>query len=91
MANLWLMVQREGKSLWSYIKIFTSVCTDVKDLNNSLIVQVFSARLSNEHVRYALIHRDISTKQELVAHTHKFVEADEMRDHHLARVRKIKS
>ena len=79
------MVQKESESLWSYIKRFTSTYTDVKNLNDSLVVEVFNAGLSNEHVQYALIHRDISTMQQLVAHAHKFAKVYEMRNHHLAR------
>ena len=54
----------------------------MKDLNNNLVVQVFSVGLSNKHIRYAIIHGDISIMHELVAHTHKFVEAGEIKDHH---------
>ena len=85
------MVQRERESLRNYIKRFTLACTDVKNLNDNLTVQVFSAGLSNEHVRYALIHGDISTMYELVAHAHKFAKADEMRDHNSVRARQTKS
>ena len=91
MTSLWLVGQREGEFLRSYIKRFTLPCTDVKDLNNNLAVQVFSMGLSNKHVRYALIHKDISTMHELVAHVHKFVEVDKMRDHHSTRARQTDS
>ena len=61
----------------------------MKNLNNNFYVQVLSAEQSNEQVRYALIHGDISTMHELVAYAHKFVETDEMKDHHLVRAQQI--
>ena len=50
MASLWAIVQKEGESLRSYIKRFTSACTNVKDLNDGHAIQIFIARLSNKHV-----------------------------------------
>ena len=88
MVNLWLVVQQEGESFRSYIKRYTSVYTDAKNLNN-FAVQTFITGLTNEHVWYALIHGDISTMHELVAYAHKFVETDEMKDHHLVRAQQI--
>ena len=54
----------------------------VKNLNDDHAVQIYIVGLSNEHVRCSLIHGNISTMHELVTHTHKFAEADEMKDHH---------
>ena len=82
MVSLWSVVQKEGESLWSYIKRFTLAYTNVKDLSDSLAIQIFTTGLSNDHVRYPLIHKNVSTMHELVAHAYKFVKADEMKDHH---------
>ena len=72
------------------MKRFISACIDVKDLNDGHTVQIFIAGLSNEHVRYALIYRNESIMHELVAYAYKFVEADEMRDHHSIRTHHTK-
>ena len=54
-------------------------------------MQIFIAEMSNKHVWYALIHENVSTMHELVAHVHKFTKANEMRDHHLAKARQAES
>ena len=86
MVNLWLVVQQEGESFRSYIKRYTSVYIDAKNLNN-FAVQTFITGLTNEHVRYALIHKDVSTMHKLVARAQKFAEANEIRDYHYTRAR----
>ena len=76
------MVQRESKSLHSYIKRYTSACADVKNLNENFTIHAFSVGVSNKHVRYALLHKDITTMHEWVTRAQKFIEVDEIRDHH---------
>ena len=89
MASLWAIVQREGESFRNYIKRFTLACTNVKDLSNSHAVQIFIAELTNEHIWHSLIHGNVSIMHELMTHAHKFVEANEMREHHSHRVYQV--
>ena len=76
MTSLWSVVQQEGEPFHNYIKRYISACTDVKDMNDNFVVHAFTAGLTNEHVRYAIIHEDVSTMHKLVAHAQKFAEAD---------------
>ena len=82
MESLWAIVQMEGESLRNYIKRFTSTCTNVKDLSDNYVVQIFIDGLTNEHVRHSLIHENVPTMHKLVTCAYKFVDTDKMREHH---------
>ena len=61
------MVQHLNEPLRSYIKRFTVAFIDLKDLNESFVIQAFKTNVANERVHYALYNNDITSMYELVS------------------------
>ena len=78
-----------SEPLWGYIKRFTMAYTNVKDPNESFVIQEFKAGVINEHVYYTICNKDITSMHELVTYGQALVEVEEMRNNHLGRARTL--
>ena len=73
------MTQGPDESLRTFIKRFTTAYTEVGEPNESCAVEAFQARVSSEHIHYALYGSTLLRMHALVAKAQELANVEEIR------------